>query len=151
MANNAKDYVKCITKPSFVPQKIFSKIFVAIHEIKPVLTLNKPIYVGFSILDLSKLLIYEFHHKYVKNKFDAKLLFTDTDSLGYEIKTEDVYEDFYQDKNLFDFSDYPLDSKFFDLVNKKVIGKMKDEFKGRRVSEFIELKSKMYSLLSVDY
>ena len=151
MANNAKDYVKCITKPSFVPQKIFSKIFVAIHEVKPVLTLNKPIYVGFSILDLSKLLIYEFHHKYVKNKFDAKLLFTDTDSLGYEIKTEDVYEDFYQDKNLFDFSDYPLDSKFFDLVNKKVIGKMKDEFKGRRVSEFIELKSKMYSLLSVDY
>ena len=151
MANNAKDYVKCITKPSFVPQKIFSKIFVAIHEIKPVLTLNKPIYVGFSILDLSKLLIYEFHHKYVKNKFDAKLLFIDTDSLGYEIKTEDVYEDFYQDKNLFDFSDYPLDSKFFDLVNKKVIGKMKDEFKGRRVSEFIELKSKMYSLLSVDY
>ena len=151
MANNAKDYVKCITKPSFVPQKIFSKIFVAIHEIKPVLTLNKPIYVGFSILDLSKLLMYEFHHKYVKNKFDAKLLFTDTDSLGYEIKTEDVYEDFYQDKNLFDFSDYPLDSKFFDLVNKKVIGKMKDEFKGRRVSEFIELKPKMYSLLSVDY
>ena len=55
----------CISKPSFVLQKIFSKTFVAIHEIKPVLILNKPIYVGFSILDLSKLLMYEFHYKYV--------------------------------------------------------------------------------------
>ena len=104
--NNAKDYVKCISKPSFVSQKTFSKNFVAIHEIKPVLTLNKPVYVGFSILDLSKLLMYELHYKYIKSKFDTKLLFTDTDSLLYEIKTEDVYEDFYQDKNWFDFSDY---------------------------------------------
>ena len=97
MVNNAKDYVNCISKPSFVSQKIFSKNFVAIHEIKPVLTLSKPIYVGFGILDLSKILMYEFH--YIKSKFDAKLLFTDTDSLLYEIKTEDVYEDFYQNKN----------------------------------------------------
>ena len=94
--------------------------------------------------------MYEFHYKHIKKNFDAKLLFTDTDSLVYEIKTEDVYEDFYQDKNLFDFSDYPLDSKFFDPVNKKVIGKMKDEFKGKIISEFIGLKSKMYSLISVD-
>ena len=83
LVNNAKDYVRCISKPSFVSQKIMSKNFVAIHEIKPVLTLNKPIYVGFSILDLSKHLMYEFHFKYIKSKFDAKLLFTDTDSLVY--------------------------------------------------------------------
>ena len=108
----------CISKPRVVSQKIFSKNFVAIHEIKPVLTLNKPIYVGFSILDLSKYLMYEFYNKYIKSNFDAKLLVTDTDSLIYEIKTEDVYEDFYQDKNLFDFSDYPLDSKLFNPVNK---------------------------------
>ena len=145
LVNNAKDYVRCISQPSFVSQKIFSKNFVAIHEIKPVLTLNKPIYVGFSILDLSKLLMYEFHYKYMKSKFDAKLLFTDTDILVYEIKTEDVYVDFYQDKNLFDFSDYPFNSKFFDPVNKKFIGKMKDEFKGKIISEFVGLKSKMYS------
>ena len=78
LVNNAKDYVKCISKPIFVSQKIFSENFVAIHEIKPVLTLNKPIYVGFSILDLSKLLMYEFYYKYIKSKFDVKL-FTDTE------------------------------------------------------------------------
>ena len=144
LVNNTKDYVRCISQPSFVSQKVFSKNFVAIHEIKPVLTLNKPIYVGFSILDLSKLSMYEFHYKYMKSKFDAKLLFTDSDILVYEIKTEDVYDDFYQDKNLFDFSDYPLNSKFFDPVNKKVIGKMKDEFKGKIISDFVGLKSKMY-------
>ena len=70
-------------------------------------------------------------------------MLTDTDSLVYEIKTEDVYENFYQDKNLFDFNDYPLDSNFFDPVNKNVIGKMKDEFKRKTFSEFIRLKSKM--------
>ena len=73
LINNAKGYVKCVSKPSFVSQKIFSKNFVAIHEIKPVLTLNKPIYGGFSILDLNKYLMYECHCKYSKSKFDAKL------------------------------------------------------------------------------
>ena len=114
------------------------------------MTLNKPIYAGFRILELSKTLMYEFHYKYIKNRFDVKLLFTDRDSLGYEIKAKDVYEDFYLDKDLFDFSDYPVNSKFFDPVNKNVIGKMKDEFKGRIISEFIGLKSKMYSLISVN-
>ena len=78
------------------------------------------------------------------------MFLTDTDSLVYEIKTEDVYKDFYQHKNLFNFSDYPLDSRFFDPVNKHVIGKMKDEFEGLIISEFIGLKSKMYSLIDVD-
>ena len=93
--------------------------------------------------------MYEFHYKYIKSKFDAKLLLTDTESLVYEVKTEDFYEDFYQDMNLFDFSDYPLDSEFFDPVNKKVIGKMKDEFEGRIISQFIGFKSKIVLLTSV--
>ena len=138
LVNNAKDYVKCIRESSFVSQKMFNKNFVAIHEIKPVLTLNKPVYVGFRILDLSKYFMYEVHYKYIKSKFDAKLLLTDTDSLVYEIKTEDIYKDFYEDKNLFDFSDYPLNSKFFDPVNKKVIGKMKDEFKGKKIMTLLD-------------
>ena len=61
LVNNKKNYIRHISKPSFVSQKIFSKTFVAIHKIKPVLAINKPIYVRFSILDLSKLLMYEFH------------------------------------------------------------------------------------------
>ena len=148
--NNAKNYIKYISKPSFVSQKILGKNFVSIQEIKPVLTLIKPIYVGFSILDLSKLLTYEFHYKYIKSKFDADLLFTDTDSLAYEIKTENVYEYFYEDKSLFVFRDYPLSSKFYDPTNKKVIGKMKDEFKRKIIAEFVGLNSKMYSLNAVD-
>ena len=61
LVNIAKDYVRCISKPSFISQKVFSKNFVAVHGVKPVLTLKKPIYVGFSILDISKLLMYEFY------------------------------------------------------------------------------------------
>ena len=83
-------------------------------------------------------------------KFSPNLLFKDIDDLVYEIKTDDVNEDFYEDKNLLHFSDYPQDSKFFDPVNKKNIGKMKEEFKGEVVGELVGLKSKMYSLVSVD-
>ena len=101
-------------------------------------------------MDLSKLLKYEFHYNYIKRKWNADLLFTDTDSLVYKIEKEDVYETFYENKNLFDFSDYPQHSKFFDLVNKKFIGKMKDEFKAKTISEFLGLKSKMYSSIAVD-
>ena len=155
LAINVKDYINCVSKPSFLIKidKIFNKNFVAIHEIKPVLTLDKPIYAGFSILDLSKLLMYEVHYNYIKKNDandNATLLFTDTDSLVYEIETDDVYEELYRNKNLFDFSDYRQDSKFFNPANKNVIGKMKDEFKGKIIHEFIGLKSNMYSLIDVD-
>ena len=105
---------------------------------------------GCSVLELSKLLMYKFHYEYVKNKFDAKLLFTDTDSLVYEIKGEDVYEVSYSDKHLLDFSNYLLNSKYYDPSYGSVLGKMKDEFKEVPISEFIGLKSKIYSLISVD-
>ena len=150
MINNSKDYAGYVSKPNFISQKIFTKNFVAIHQIKSFLTLYKPIYVGFSILELSKLLMYKFHYEHVKNKFDAKLLFIDTNSLVYEIKGEDVYEKSFQDKELFDFSIYPVNSKYYDPKNNAAFGKMKDEFKGVPISEFIALKSKMYSLISVD-
>ena len=70
-------------------------------------------------------------------------MFADADSLVYETETEDVYQDFYKDKDLFDFSDYPQDSKFFDSVNKQVVGKMKDKSKGKIISAFVALNSKM--------
>ena len=133
-----------------ITPKIFDKNFAVIHEIKPVLMLNKPIYVGFTVLELSKWLMYDFHYNFIKKHFDAELLFTDTDSLTYETKSEDVYEEFFKHKHLFDSSNYLKDSKFFDETNKKVIGKMKDEFGGVIVEEFVELKSKIKSMKKIE-
>ena len=141
LINNAKDFLKYTSRPNYITHKIVSKDYAAIHEIKPILMLNKPIYVGFTVLDLSKWLMQDFHYN-----FNAELLFTDTDSLTYEIKSENAYEEFFKWKDLFDFSNYLKDSKFFDDANKKVIGKMKDEFGGVITTEFVGLKSKMYSI-----
>ena len=91
----------------------FWKEYAAIHEIKTVLILNKPIYVGLIALDLSKWKMYDFHYNFIKTKFDAELLFTDTDRLTYEIKSENVYEEFFKWKDLFDYSNYSKDSKNF--------------------------------------
>ena len=107
-------------------QKIIDKNFVAVYCSKKVLTLKKPIYVGFCILESSKLLMYKCHYDYVLKKFDVKLLFTDTDSLVYEIRSGNVYEQCFKDRELFDFSGYPKDSIYFDNSNKKVLGKIKD-------------------------
>ena len=94
--------------------------------------------------------MYEFHYNFVKKNFDSKLLFIDKDSLTYETKSKDVYEEFFKRKHLFGFSNYPKDSKLFDETNKKVMGKMKGEFKGNVDNEFVGLKSKMYSMKTID-
>ena len=143
-ANNEKDFLKYTSRPTYVIDKLFDKDFPAIHEIKPVLMLNKRFYVGFTVLDLSKWIMYGFHYNFIKNNFNAELLLTNTDSLTYEIKSENVYEELFKWKDLFDFSNYSKDSKFFDDVNKKVIGKMKDEYGGVITDEFVGLNSKMY-------
>ena len=151
LINDFKEYLKCVSNLNFISQKIFDKNFIAVHQIKTVLTLNKPIYVGFCILELSKLLMYQFHYDYVLKTFKSvKLLFTDADSLVYEINGDNVYEQCFKEKNLFDFSGYPKDSVYYDISSKKVLGKMKNEFNGTKINEFIGLKSKMYSLISVD-
>lgn len=136
-------------KPTYVSSKIFNENLVAAHKIKETLTLNRPAYVGMCILDLSKTLMYDFHYNYIKQKYGekARLLFTDTDSLTYEIEADVVYKDFWNDKNKFDNSDYPEDSSYSDKSNKKVNGKSKDESGGIPVTEFIGLRSKMYSYI----
>ena len=138
--------MKYASRPTHITHKIFNKNCVVVHEIKPVLMLNKPVYTGFTVLALSKWKMYDFHYNSIKKNFDAKLLFTDADGLAYEVKSEDVYEEFFKRKDLFDFSNYSKDSNFFDVTNKKVIGKMKDEFGRVIVGEFVGLKSKMYSI-----
>ena len=141
--------LKMAAKPTYVSSKIFNENLVAVHKIKETLTLNRPAYVGMCILDLSKTLMYDFHYNYIKQKYGskAKLLFTDTDSLTYEIETNDVYQDFWNDKDKFDNSDYSQDSQYFNSTNKKVIGKFKDEAAGIPITEFVGLRSKMYSYM----
>ena len=148
LVTNDKDYLKYVSKPTFISKKILSERFAAIHETKPVLTLNKPIYVGFTVLELSKWLMYEFHYNPIKKNFDANWFFSDTDSLTHEIKSKDVYEEFFKHKHLFYFSGHQ--PEFFDETNKKVPGKMKDEFKGTSINKFIGLKSEMYCIASHD-
>ena len=149
LITDEKKLLKMVSKPTYVSSKIFNENLVAVHKIKETLTLNRPAYVGMCILDLSKTLMYNFHYNYIKNKYEekAKLLFTDTDSLTYEIEAEDVYQDFWNDKDLFDNSDYSENSKYFNKTNKKVIGKFKDEAAGIPITEFIGLRSKMYSYI----
>ena len=120
LLNNEKDFLKCTSRPTHITHKIFGKNYAAIHEIKPVLMLSKPVYVGFIVLGLSKWLMYDFHYSFIEKHFGALLLFTDTDSLTYEIKSKDVYEEFFKQKHLLSFSNYPKDSKFFDQTNKKL-------------------------------
>ena len=86
LINNAEDFLKYTSKPAYITHTMFGNDYAAIHEIKPVLILNRPIYIGFTVLDLSKWKMYDFHYNFIKNNFDAELLFTDTDSLTYEIK-----------------------------------------------------------------
>ena len=95
--------------------------------------------------------MYDWHYNYFVKKFDCNLLFTDTDSLVYESKCVDsVYDEVFRDKKLLDFSEYDRGSVYYDCVNKKVIGKMKDEMSGRVIAEFVGLRSKMYSIVTVD-
>ena len=94
LVNNEKDFLKYTSRPTHITHKVFDKSYAAIHKIKPVLTLNKRIYIGFTVLELSKWLMYDFHYNFIKKHFDAELLFTDTDSLTYEIKSDDVMKNF---------------------------------------------------------
>ena len=152
LVTDKKKLTKLASKPTYISSKIFNENLVAVHKIKETLTLNRPAYVGMCILDLSKTLMYDFHYNYIKHKYGekAKLLFTDTDSLTYEIEAKDVYSDFFKDIDKFDNSDYHEYSPFFDKKNKKVIGKFKDEAAGVPIIEFVGLRSKMYSYTKDD-
>ena len=143
---------KLTSKPTYMRSKIFNEILMDVHKVKETLTLNRPAYVGMCIPDLSKTLMYDFHYNYIKKKYDnrARLLFTDTDNLTYEIEAEDVYKDFWNDKDMFDNSDYPENSPYYFNANKKVISKFKDEACGVLITEFVGLKSKMYSYIKSD-
>ena len=147
LVNNQKRAMKLSVKPSFQGFRIFNEDLVGVNMKIEKLYLNRPIYVGFSILDMSKTLMYDFHYNHIKKIYglSATLLFTDTDSLAYVIQTNDIYEDMMHSLDLYDTSEYPNHSQLFSLKNKKIIGKMKDETYGNPIHAFVGLKSKMYA------
>ena len=122
---------------------------------KTKLYFNKPVYLGMNILNLSKSLMYDFHCNYIKTKYGdkAKLLFTDTDSLAYEIKTKDFYKDIDPDiQKRFNTSDYPTNppSGIKTALNSKVLGMFKDEADGKQIVKFVGLRAKLYSYKMLD-
>ena len=147
VVKNAKDFIKYTSRPTCVNWKVFENNLAAIHEKKISLTLNKPIYVGFTVLETSKWEMYNFHYNFMIRKFNTRLLFTDTDSLCYELHEKNPYKKMYKYKELFDLSNFPVSSKYYCSDNKKVLGKMKDEYGGKSILKFVGLKSKMYSIL----
>ena len=150
LVNTGEQFKKLTAKPNYRDRIIFNENLVSVHMKKTSLTMDKPVYLGMCILDLSKTLMYDFHYRYIKPKYGskAKLLFTDTDSLLYEIETEDFYKDISGDvKDRFDTSDYPENhpSGIPTGINKKVLGMFKDEVAGKNIKEFVGLRAKLYS------
>src|SRR6218665_1067395 len=146
LVTDEKEAIKLAAMPSYDSRTISDENLIAVHMKRKKLVYDKPIYLGMCILDLSKTLMYDFHYTYIKNKYGgrAKLLFTDTDSLAYDIKTDDFYadiKDYIHDR--FDTSEYPKDhsSGIETGVNKKFIGMFKDEFGGKLIEEFVRLRS----------
>ena len=141
---------KLAAKPNYDCYTIFDENLVAVHMKKTKLYFNKPVSLGMSILDLSKSLMYDFHYNYIRTKYGnkAKLIFTDTDSLTYEITTKDFYKDINPDiENRFDTSDYPTNhpSGIKTGLNSKVLGMFKDEAGWKQIVEFVGLRAKLYS------
>ena len=145
---DAQQLLSYVAKPNFMAFKIFDENLVAIEKQKTQVQINRPFYAGFTVLELAKLHMYRFHYDYIKRKYpDAKLLFTDTDSLYYHLATKDLEEELFKDKEQFDYSDYEKTGKYFDPTNRNVIGKFKCETNGNPIVEFVGLRPKMYSYL----
>lgn len=153
LMTDEKKFVKKCSMPNFKDFRIFSEGLAAVEMGKTEVLYNRPMIVGFCILELSKVLMYNFHYNTIKKQYGdkAKLLFTDTDSLCYHIETDDIYEDMKNNLNMYDTSDYPKDHKCYSEVNKKVIGKMKDEANSKPIIEFCGHRAKMYSFLTEEY
>jgi hypothetical protein len=129
LVKNKQELRRLDNEPDFEEFKIFSDNLKACHMQKQKPKIDKPIYVEMSILDISKTLMYNFHYAFIGEKYGdrAKLLFTDTDSLCYELRTDDLYEDMKINQDLFDTSNHTNDYFLYSGHDKKVIGKMKDE------------------------
>ena len=149
LVHKEEKFIKLMSKPNVKSFQRFNKDLAAVKLSMTKLTLNRPIYAGMVILDLAKVLMYNFYYHVLKKHYGNKmhLLFTDTDSLCVSMQTADVFRDLMEIECEFDFSDYPHDHPLFSNKNKKVLGKFKDEMNGKIITEYVGLRSKMYSLL----
>ena len=144
---------RLVSEPNYHTTQWFSEKLLAIEMKRTKLKMNKPIYLGLSILEISKLLMYEFWYDYMKPKYgdNVKLCYMDIDSFIMLIKTEDFYKDIANDvEKRFDTSNYEVNRPLPTGKNKKVIGLMKDELGGKITTEFVALKPKTYSYLTDD-
>lgn len=163
---STKEKAEALAKhPSFRAQHHFHDNLISVERYETAVTLNKPIYTGAAVLELSKLLMLDFHYDFIKQQYPGNkstLAFTDTDSLLYAIETDNVYADMRQHHEHFDLSNYPDDHQIFandhpEVVkwlkkkNKKVVGKMKDEAGGDPILEFVGLRAKAYAYLQESY
>jgi len=139
---------KAVSKPSYRMSQIINADLVMVRAARQKVVLNKPIAVGFCILELSKLIMYKFYYDYLKPRYGdyCKLLFTDTDSLCCEIQTDDLYNDMSEAMDLFDTSNFEPDHPLYSTRNHRVLGKMKSETGSVSPHEFVGLRAKMYSL-----
>ena len=145
-----KMFLSFIIKTTFkstTPYHNGDNTFSIVELSKKIVKLDKQIYAGFTILDLSKLHMYDFHYNIMKPKYgeNIQLLMTDTDSFVYQIKTDDFYEDMKGMKEHYDMSEYSKESGLYDGENKKVIGKFKDESPDEVIESFVGIRSKCYS------
>ena len=149
LVNNEEAYLKAIMKPNFKSGTLFGPNLMGCEMGKVKVVMNKPVYLGQAILDLSKIVMYEFHYDYMKRKYaDDKLTlcYMDTDSLIYDIQMDDFYNDIANDvESRFDTRGYVSDRPLPVGKNKKVIGLMKNELGGGIMSEFVTLRPKMYA------
>ena len=144
---------KLVSEPNYLTINYISEHLSIIEMNKTKVKMNKPIYLGLSILDISKILIYEFWYDYMKPKYNdnVKLCYMDTDSFIMNIKTEDFYKDIANDVGKrFDTSNYEVNRPLPTGKNKKVIGLMKDELGGKMITEFVTLRPKTYSYSTDD-
>ena len=149
IALKEKKAKKLICKTTLKRSKIYDEDLVTFEHQKDVVLMNKPRYIGQTILDISKIVMYRFHYDFMCIRYPkCKLLFTDTDSLCYFIPTnENIYNDIKNNFDWFDFSNFPRDHPNFTLLNHLIPGKFKDEMGGVFIIEFVGLRSKMYSIL----
>ena len=142
---------KLVSEPNYHTITLISEDLSIIEMQKTKVKMNKPIYLGLSILEISKILMYEFWYHYMKPKYNdnVKLCYMDTDSFIMNIKANDLYEDIANDiENRFDTSNYELNRPLPTGKNKKVISLMKDELGGKIITEFVILRPKTYSFLT---